>query len=113
MPEFSLYIPNLQNDGHDTNVEFADAWAGKFIPTLLSNPKFMQDMLDVLTFDESSLSGKNRIYSAFVGNMVKGGVVNHSSLNHYSVMRTVEDNLGLGTLHKNDETATIIDGIWK
>jgi len=116
LPDFSLYIPNLQNDGHDTGVRFADSWAIRFVPWLLSNPKFTQDMLLILTFDESGPFGNNRIFTAFSGDMVKSNVdlpELHSRLNHYNILRTIEDNLGIGTLGKSDSSAAAIDGIWK
>jgi hypothetical protein len=35
--------------------------------------------------------------------------------NHYSVLRTVEDNFGVGPLHQDsgDGAASVISGIWK
>jgi hypothetical protein len=35
--------------------------------------------------------------------------------NHYSVLRTIEDNFNVGPLHKDsgDGTAALIGGIWK
>lgn len=116
LPDFSLYIPNLQNDGHDTGVRFADSWASRFVPWLLSNPKFTQDMLLILTFDESGPFGNNRIFTAISGDMVKSNVdlpELHSRLNHYNILRTIEDNFGLGTLGKSDSSAAAIEGIWK
>jgi hypothetical protein len=35
--------------------------------------------------------------------------------NHYSILRTIDDNFGLGPIHKDlgDGTAFAITGIWK
>ena len=45
--------------------------------------------------------------------MVKANVVQHTRFNHYSLLRNVENYLGLGTLEKNDQSAAVMDGVWK
>src|SRR5207253_3193618 len=37
LPRFSLYVPNLRNDGHDTGVAFADAWLRQRFEPLLAD----------------------------------------------------------------------------
>ncbi len=114
LPEFSMYIPNLDNDGHDTGVAVADAWFKKAFGARLEDPRFIQDTLLVVTFDESENHGsRNQIFTALYGaNIVPGSVVS-SETSHYSVLRTIEDTLGLGNLGRNDANARPISGIWK
>ena len=113
IPDFSLYIPNLDNDGHDTSAAVADKWlAHKFGPLLLDS-KFMNDLLVVVTFDEGEHDASNKVFTAFFGAGVKPGSVSDTEYSHYSLLRTVEDALGLGTLGENDEKATSIGGIWQ
>lgn len=102
LPDFSIYVPDLKNDGHDTGVAFADKWfAGKFTP-LINNPKFMTGMLLIATFDEGRVIGDNRIYTAAIGSMLRGGTVSNTTYNHYNILRTVEDAFGLGSLGQKD-----------
>ena len=101
------------NDGHDTGVEFADRWLGAAFGPLLEDPRFMKDMLFVVTFDESKHSGGNRIYAAFYGESVLAGTVSDHPWNHYSLLRTIEESFHLGTLGLNDQSADPISGIWR
>jgi len=57
--------------------------------------------LVIVTFDESEGNIKpERIFAAY---------------NHYSVLRTIEENFGLDPIHKEsgDGTASVITGVWK
>jgi phospholipase C len=113
LPDYSLFIPDMNNDGHDTGVEFADRWLGATFRPLLEDPRFMKDMLFVVTFDESRLGGGNRIYTAFYGDAVVAGSVSEYPWNHYSLLRTIEEAFDLGTLGLNDQSAAPISGIWR
>ncbi len=112
LPDFSLYIPNLDDDGHDTSAAYADAWfARRFGPLLARWP---HGALLAVTFDEdSNRGGPNRVYTALRGDMVRRGAVSKRFYNHYSLLRTVEDGLGLGTLGLHDASAAPITGVWK
>lgn len=123
VPNYSFFAPDLNDDGHDTDVSTADSWLAQNIGPLLSNPSFMKGTLVVITFDEddflarnnpgkADLSG-NRVYAALVGDMVAPGSTSDAAYSHYSLLRTVEDGLGLGTLGQNDDQATPIAGVWK
>ena len=92
LPEYSLYIPGLNNDGHDTGVAFADRWLERKMAPLLRNPNFMTGTLVIVTFDESEGYGANRVFTALVGDAVRPGSVVTAALTHYSLLRLVEDN---------------------
>jgi hypothetical protein len=113
LPEYALYIPDRNNDGHDTDVAFADRWLEVTFGPLLDDPRFIQDTLLVVTFDESKHFGGNRIYTAFYGDSVIEGTVSEHPWNHYSVLRTIEESFQLGTLGLNDQSAEPIGGIWR
>ena len=69
----------------------------------------------IVTFDESEGNNKpERIYTVFLGSMVKPQEVT-AAYNHYSVLRTIEDNFGLDPIQREsgDVTASVITGIWK
>lgn len=112
LPSYVFYVPDIRNDGHDTGVAYADRWyKGKFGP-IVADSVFMKNTVLISTFDESGASAKNIIYSAINGPDVKPG--DYSSLvNHYSLLRLVEDNWALGTLGRLDETAPAFPQIWK
>jgi hypothetical protein len=114
LPTYSMYVPNLDNDGHDTNPPFADHWLSKEFGPRLSNPQFLKDLLVVVTFDESlQYNGPNQIMTLFLGSGVIPGSVVSGETTQYDVLRTIEDAFDLGNLGRGDAKAKAITGIWK
>ena len=114
---YSFYTPNLNHDGHDTSAQTAGAWVKKFLNDTFTE-KLRQRTLVVVTFDESGGNADNRIYTLFLGDMVKPANQQDPKAlakfyNHYSVLRTIEDNFGLEPLTANDRNAQPITGIFK
>ncbi len=114
---YSFYTPNLNHDGHDTNVQTAGTWVKKFLSDSFPE-KARQGTLVVVTFDESGGNSDNRIYTLLLGDMVKPASQQDpkalgKAYNHYSVLRTIEDNFGLEPLTANDREAAPITDIWK
>jgi phospholipase C len=111
LPDFSLYIPNNRNNGHDTGVAFADKWLARRFGPLLDDARFMKGMLFVVTFDEADHG--NGVFTVLFGDMVQPGAVSDTAYDHYSLLRTIEDGFGLGSLGRNDAAATPITGVFK
>jgi len=114
---YSFYSPNMTHDGHDTSVTVAGAWVRKFLNETFTE-KLRAGTLVVITFDESGGNTDNRIYTLFLGDMVKDASQQDPTAlgkryTHYSVLRTIEDNFGLPPLTANDRDAEPITGIWK
>jgi hypothetical protein len=112
LPDFSIYVPNQSHDGHDTGVGYADRWFSSTFGSLLQNPKFMQGLLVIATFDEAKGVGPNRIYTAFRGDMVKPGSQFSAQASHYSLLKMIEEAFSLGGLGRGDARASEITGIW-
>ena len=112
LPQYSLYVPDLKDDGHDTGVAYADRWLSATFGPLLGDPSFTKRLLLVVTFDESkgSLFGGNHVATILIGDAVKPGTLVDGKFNHYSLLRLVEDLLGLGSLGEGDGDATVITG---
>jgi hypothetical protein len=114
---YSMYTPNMNNDGHNTNVGYAGAWVSKFLDKTFTE-KLRNGTLVIVTFDESDHNSDNRIFTLFVGDMVKDASqldpkVLDRHYTHYNVLRTIEDNFGLEPLAAGDRAATAITDIWK
>jgi acid phosphatase len=129
LPEYMFYSPNLDDDGHDPTsnpqegLKKASDWLRVFLTTWLHfsdttwvpKDEPMKRTLVIVTFDESEGNNKpERIYTVFLGAMVKPQEIT-AAYDHYSVLRTIEDNFGLDPIHKEsgDGTAKVITGIWK
>ena len=112
LKDFSMYVPNLKNDGHDTGVAIGDKWFKQYFDSILHSPKFPKDLLVVVTFDEGTTRA-NQIYTLLFGANIAPGSKSANPNNFYTLLRTYEDVLGLGSLNKNDASALIIDDVWK
>jgi Phosphoesterase family len=114
---YSFYTPNMNHDGHDTTVDVAGAWVKKFLDEMFTE-QMRKGTLVVVTFDESGGNEDNRIFTLFLGDMVKEASQQDPKAlgrhyTHYSVLRTIEDNFGLEPLTANDGDAVPITDIWK
>ncbi len=116
LADYSLYVPDRKNDGHDTGATHADRWLSKAFGPLLTDPRFMQDMVLIVTFDEGRpFDGRpgNHVYAVFYGESVVPGSVSKDRYDHYSLLRTIEDIFGLGSLGREDAKASPVTGIWR
>jgi hypothetical protein len=128
LPQYIYYSPNLDDDGHDPymrpkkGMRKASTWLRNFLTTWLafdentwlpSDPK-MNRLLVIVTFDETEGRNTGNLYTVFLGSMVKTGEIN-KVYDHYSVLRTIEDNFGLDPIHKDsgDGKASVITEVWK
>jgi hypothetical protein len=120
LPRYMFYTPNLDDDGHDPfynsrkGLQKGSHWLETFFGTWFPwDQKEMKGTLVVVTYDESEGNEKNdRIYTVFLGDMVKNQTVD-KEYNHYSVLRTIEDNFSLPQLNSGDANAAPITEAWK
>jgi len=103
LPQYSYFIPNFINDGDET-VESASAWLKGFLEPKLDDKAFSDGNLIVITFD-TNLMEFNHIYAVLLGPLVKEGTQDDILYNHYSLLRSIEDNWGLKPLTENDRRA--------
>jgi hypothetical protein len=107
-PQYSFYTPNMNNNGHDTGLDYAATWLNKtFLPTYMAPYCNTGKSLLVITFDEG-VPGDNRIYTLLIGDMIPAGYIDQTSYTHYSLLRLVEENFGLGSLNRHDTNAARI-----
>ncbi|QHW35258.1 acid phosphatase [Paenibacillus rhizovicinus] len=110
LPTVSFVIPNHQDDMHDGTVREADDWLKQSIGSYAAWAKSHRSLL-IVTWDEDDFSKRNQIPVIMVGSMVRPGKY-AVRINHYSVLRMIEDIYGLPLLG-GSRNATPIDGIWK
>jgi phosphatidylinositol-3-phosphatase len=114
LPAVAFVCPNLNHDMHNgtdpTTITRADTWLHDHMDGYIQWAKKNNSLL-ILTFDEGKEKGDNRIVTIFIGAMAKHG--NYSEkIDHYSVLRTVEDMFGLSHAG-NSASATPIINCWK
>jgi acid phosphatase len=123
LPQFVYFVPNLLNDGHDTNASyFANYIQKNWIDTFYHNKYFNDRALNYLSLDESGNTtgfntvpgdNNNHIYAA-----IWGGAINNRDTydkydfvryNHSSIPATLEMNWfgKTGMLGRNDTYAPV------
>ena len=114
LPNFSIYIPNNENNGHDTLPATADQWMKSRFQALLNDPAEMANLLFIVTYDESQTSSQgNRVFTVFFGAGISPGSESRHQFDHYSLLRTIEVLFGTDSLHEADSRAEPISGVWK
>lgn len=110
LPTVSFVIPNHQNDMHDGNIQQADQWLKENLSSYVAWAKTHRSLL-IVTWDEDDFSKANRIPTIFVGPMVKPGKYSES-INHYHVLRTIEDIYHVSALGESAKVHAI-SSVWK
>jgi phosphatidylinositol-3-phosphatase len=134
LPAYSFVTPDTCNDGHDSpcadgrpgGLTSADAFLSANLPSLLTYLS-THDGLLLITFDEGSPSDTGgcchggpaslrgfggQVGLLALGPMVHRGLVSTQQYDHASLLRTVEDALGI-TKHLNNAAASVsMSDIW-
>jgi len=110
LPTLSFVIPNLNDDMHDGTIAQGDTWLQQHINGYVQFAQTHNSLL-IVTWDEDDNSSSNQIPTIFIGPMVKQGQFSET-VNHFNVLRTLEDLYGL-THVGSAATATPISDVWK
>ena len=110
LPTLCFVIPNMDNDMHDGTVAAGDTWLQTHLDNYIQWCK-THNSLFILTFDEDDHSSNNQIVTLFTGQDIKGGTYTQN-INHYNVLRTLEDLYSLPYAGASS-SAAFISGIWR
>ncbi len=114
LPDFSLVVPDLCHDMHDCSVRTGDLWLHAFLPPLLKSPQ-LRDGVVFVVFDEDSMrsaAGGGHVPALVLGPLVRPGSRSQQRLDHYALLRTIEDGMRLPRLGRSASAPTI-SGIWR
>jgi len=100
---FSWITPNLCDDTHDCPVSDGDGWLREWVPRLLV--AVGPNGIVVVTYDEGSTNegccghaAGGRVATVIAGPGARRRLTLRSAYDHYSLLRLIEDNWGLGHL---------------
>jgi acid phosphatase len=110
LPDVSFVIPDLCHDMHDCSIATGDQWLRRHMRAYAAWAQAHSSLL-VLTWDEDDGSSNNHILTAIAGAGVMPGRY-PEKIDHYSVLRTIEDMYGLGHAGHAAEAQPIAD-IWR
>ncbi|RKP23582.1 hypothetical protein SYNPS1DRAFT_30661 [Syncephalis pseudoplumigaleata] len=73
LPQFSFYTPDMNNDGHDTSLDYAANWLQGFLEPKLARKDFMDgETLVIVTFDENDyILEDNLVWTGLIGSGVQ------------------------------------------
>jgi acid phosphatase len=109
LPTVSFVVPNQLNDMHSGSIAQGDSWLQTHLDSYTRWAMTHHSLL-IVTWDEDDGSSVNQIPTIFVGQMVKTGHYNEN-INHYNVLRTVEDMYHLSYANASANVPPILD-VW-
>jgi hypothetical protein len=111
LPAFSFITPNLIDDMHDGTIAQGDTWLANNLPTILNSSAYQSGTTAVfITWDEGSggSSGENcaanttdescHVATLVISPSTSAGSTSATLFNHYSLLGTAEQLLGLPAL---------------
>jgi phospholipase C len=108
LPDFAFVTPNLCNDMHDCSLPTGDRWFGTFLREIVESKAYLDGATAVfLTWDEDDGSTSNHIATIVISPYTRAGTTSAARFTHYSLLKTTEEMLGLGTIgHAADPSTT-------
>jgi hypothetical protein len=109
LPTISFVIPNVDHDMHDGSIQQGDTWLQQNLDGYTQWAQTHNSLL-IVTWDEDDFTNVNQIATIFVGPMTVAGQYSET-INHYNVLRTLEDMYGLPYAGQSANVAPITD-VW-
>lgn len=110
LPTVSIVVPNQAHDMHDGSIREGDRWLQNNLASYVEWAKTHNSLL-IVTWDEDDGSGNNQIPTIIVGPIVKVGTYSER-INHYNVLRTLEDMFGLPSSGSSTDVSPI-KNVWR
>lgn len=99
--DFIWVVPNMCHVMHECSIADGDTWLKGFLPSVLDSPAFSPGGHGVvyITFDEGAdKSRNNEIVTLVLGPSVRAGMRSDVAHSHFSLLHTIETELGLPCL---------------
>jgi YVTN family beta-propeller protein len=116
-PNFAWIAPNDCTDMEGCGIAAGDAFLAQELGMIMTSPAWLtQRSLAIITFDEDAQDFQHpaqRVATIILGSAgVRQGYVSSVRYTHYSLLRTIEAALGLGTLTANDRYAEPVNDVF-
>jgi phosphatidylinositol-3-phosphatase len=114
---FTFIAPDLCNDMHSSacapnaeqQVQRGDRWLAGFLPKILGSAQYKADRTAVfITWDEDDYSSTQHVATLVLAPSVPPGTAATTTFNHYSLLRTTEEMLGLPSIGKATSAASML-----
>ncbi len=108
---FTEITPNVCNDTHDCPIETGDNWLSAFVPKILASAEYKAGNTRlVITWDEDDYGTTNHIPTLVIAPSTVAGSRYGGALDHYSLLRTAQQLLGLPCLENSCSAASMRAG---
>ena len=116
-PSFAWIGPDDCADMEGCGIRAGDDFLAAELGAIMRSPAWRtQRSLAIITFDEDGYDHEHpaqRVATLILGSAgVRQGYVSHVRYTHYSLLRTIEGALGLGTLTANDRYAQAVNDVF-
>lgn len=115
-PTFAFLTPNLDDDMHDPlpasakNLANGDAWIKPIVDRITASSAWKDRGLLVIVWDEDDASADAPIPIFVISPLAKsGGFTSTTRADHYALLATFEDGLGLSRLGKAAQATPLVD----
>ncbi len=111
LPNYSFIAPNICDDAHSCPLSTGDQWLSTVVPRVVNSSSFSSTALFIV-YDEGKTdagatgSGGGQVPCILVSPFAKHDYVSEVPFSHYSLLATVETIFKLGSLGRNDATAS-------
>jgi phosphatidylinositol-3-phosphatase len=107
VPRFVWITPDLCHDGHDCSNAVAESWLAQTVPLILATSAWQDNGLLLITWDE----GEDAANSVLTLVIRPNPLIHQSShlYNHYSLLATIEDELGVPRLGQAAQATPMSD----
>jgi hypothetical protein len=96
-PLFTWITPDMCHDEHSCPVSAGDDWLRQTVPMITGSAAWKANGVLFITWDEDDGSADNRVLTLVIRPGI-GHQVSQAEYNHYSLLATIEDTLGVGRL---------------
>lgn len=107
LPSFAFVVPNLISDMHNGTIAQGDDWLSTWIPAIIASPAYQAgDTAVFVTWDEDDNSARNEVPLLVISPSTDVGTTVADAFDHYSLLQTTEQLLGLPLLGHAGDAST-------
>ena len=107
-PTFAWLGPDMCNDEHSCPVSTGDAWLRRAVSDVMGSPAWTSHSVIFVTWDEDDGSADNQVLTLVIA-AGAGHRISHATYDHYSMLATVEQLLGVGRLGRAATATPMLD----
>ena len=109
-PQFVWITPDMCNDTHDCPLQTGDTWLAQTVPQILDSAAWKQNGVLFIVWDEAEDARSNAVAALVIAPKLKART-SAMAYDHYSLLATIEDRLGVRRLGNAASASAINDVI--